>query len=94
MGGKSDLLSSEFTCADLNWLSDAGERLPLRAMVQVRYTHQAAPALVEELGPRPGQTLRVTFETAQSAITPGQSAVFYDGDMVLGGGVIDAVKRT
>ena len=93
-GEKRDLLSREFTCADVNWLGDAGERLPLRATVQVRYTHQAAPGLVEELSPPPAQTLRVTFETAQNAITPGQSAVFYEDDVVLGGGVIEAVKRT
>lgn len=97
MGEKRDLLSREFTCADVNWLSDAAERLPLRALVQVRYTHQAAPALVEEAAPGaglgPGQRLRVTFDAAQSAITPGQSAVFYDGDTVLGGGVIESVTR-
>ena len=92
-GEKRDLLSREFTCAGLSWLGGAGKRLPMRALAQVRYTHQAAPALVEELSPRPTQTLRVTFETAQSAITPGQSAVFYDGDVVLGGGLIDTVTR-
>jgi tRNA-specific 2-thiouridylase len=94
MGDKRDLLSSEFTCAETNWLGDAGDRLPLRALAQVRYTHQAAPALVEEIAPRPTQRLRVTFDAEQNAVTPGQSAVFYDGDVVLGGGVIETVRRT
>ena len=93
MGEKRDLLSREFTCGEVNWLSDAGDRLQLRALVQVRYTHEAAPALVEEIAPRPAQRLRVTFDAEQSAITPGQSAVFYDGDVVLGGGVIETVTR-
>lgn len=92
LGEKHELLAREFACAELNWLSDAGERLPLRALVQVRYTHPADWALIEEISPLPLQRLRVTFDTAQSAITPGQSAVFYDGDVVLGGGVIEKTK--
>ena len=93
MGDKRDLLSRELTCTDVNWLGNAGKCLPVRALVQVRYTHEAAPALVEEIAPPPTQRLRVTFDAAQSAVTPGQSAVFYDGDLVLGGGVIETVTR-
>ncbi len=75
MGEKHDLLSREFTCTDLNWLSDAGDRLPLRALAQVRYSHQAAPALMEEVTPPPRQRLRVTFDVAQSAITPAPNRI-------------------
>jgi tRNA-specific 2-thiouridylase len=53
--------------------------------VKIRHRHEAAPALVEKTGP--GE-VRVTFDEPQRAITPGQAAVFYDGDIVLGGGWI------
>lgn len=93
IGKKHELLAREFTCGRLNWLSDAGGRLPLRGLVQVRYTHPAAWASIEEISSVPAQRLRVMFDTEQSAITPGQSAVFYDGDVVLGGGIVETVRK-
>ncbi len=58
--------------------------LPERALVRVRYRHQEAPACLE---PQNG-LLKITFQRPQQAITPGQFAVFYDGELVLGGGEI------
>jgi tRNA-uridine 2-sulfurtransferase len=68
---------------------------PIRAEVQIRYRHAAAPAWIERLedGPSaaPGGAVgrvKVTFDTPQPAVTPGQAAVFYREDRVLGGGWI------
>ncbi len=58
----------------------------MRVAVKIRHKHQAAPAMIESAGP--GE-IRVTFDEPQRAITPGQAAVFYDGDMVVGGGWIE-----
>lgn len=90
LGEKSHLLAREFVCSNLNWLNCSRCRFPLKAFVQIRYTHRPAEAIVEEIAV---DRLRVRFIREQSAITPGQSAVFYDGDYVLGGGVVEAVSR-
>jgi tRNA-specific 2-thiouridylase len=58
---------------------------PARALVQVRYRHPGAPARLEI---RSRAELRVHFEHPVRAVAPGQAAVFYDGDLVLGGGWI------
>jgi tRNA-specific 2-thiouridylase len=66
----------------LNWISVPPPEASLRASVKIRHKHEPAPATVEPLG---ANRARVTFDTPQRAITPGQAAVFYDGDRVLGG---------
>jgi tRNA-uridine 2-sulfurtransferase len=84
VGPKAALLRQTFTASGVNWIA---EPLPRRqALVQIRHRHQAAPAVLEITGPGHAQ---VTFDTPQHAVTPGQAAVFYDGDVVLGGGWID-----
>ncbi len=71
--------------ADINWLlKKTGE--PFMAQVKVRYRHQAVPAKIIPIG---SHRATIEFETAQTAVTPGQGAVFYDGDRVLGGGWIE-----
>ena len=70
---------------EVNWLSIPPPTAPLRAAVKIRYRHAEAPATIEPLHE---QRVRVTFDAPQRAITPGQAAVFYDGDVCLGGGFI------
>jgi tRNA-specific 2-thiouridylase len=81
--GENDALRKQsFAVENTNWISVATPTAPLRAMVKIRHKHEPAPAAVE---PLENLRARVTFDTPQRAITPGQAAVFYDGDRVLGG---------
>jgi tRNA-uridine 2-sulfurtransferase len=67
---------------NINWLSCEQPSAPLRAFVKIRHKHEPAAATVEPVGPT---TACITFDAPQRAITPGQAAVFYDADVVLGG---------
>jgi tRNA-specific 2-thiouridylase len=84
VGGEDALLSRDAELADVSLAE--GVSLPTRAVVRVRYKHRAEAALVV---PSPVGA-RVTFDRPVRAIAPGQIAVFYDGDRVLGGGRIGA----
>ena len=74
------------TATGVNWLIDPPTG-PLSCAVKIRYRHQPAPALVEPTA----SGARVVFAEPQSAVTPGQAVVFYDGSRVLGGGWIAGV---
>jgi tRNA-specific 2-thiouridylase len=70
---------------DVNWISFATLESPLRAAVKIRHRHEPAPATV---APIDATAARIIFDEPQRAITPGQAAVFYSGNVVLGGGWI------
>ena len=79
-----DMLSAGFEAGSVRWLQE-GDIRP-RAGVQIRYRHAPVGATLKRLG---DDRIRVRFDDPQRAVTPGQAAVFYEGDRVLGGGWID-----
>jgi tRNA-specific 2-thiouridylase len=85
VGEDQDLRSTTCEVRDVNWISIATPIVPVEAMVRVRNRHEPAPA---QITPLDATTARVIFREPQRAITPGQAAVFYSGELVLGGGWI------
>jgi tRNA-specific 2-thiouridylase len=86
LGGDADLLGSAMTVRGVHWVSCDPPASPRTASVKVRYVHAGTAAQVTPLGE--GRA-RVEFAEPVRAITPGQAAVFYDGDVLLGGGWIE-----
>jgi tRNA-specific 2-thiouridylase len=86
VGGAHELLRSSCTASGVNWLSIATPEAPFEATVQIRSRHEGARARVTPLGK---DRAEVCFSSPQRAVTPGQAAVFYDGEVCLGGGWID-----
>ena len=84
VGPGRELETREASLSDVR-LPSGGQEAPFRAAVRVRHRAAEVPATVI---PEEGGTARVAFDTPVRAVTPGQSCVFYDGDVVLGGGVI------
>jgi tRNA-specific 2-thiouridylase len=85
VGPREDLDRRSFEAESVNWISGNTPHGPLRASVQIRHRHEPAAAIVT---PLERSRALVTFDEPERAITPGQAAVFYDGDEVLGGGWI------
>jgi tRNA-specific 2-thiouridylase len=84
--GEDDVLrKTNCEIEDVNWVSIEKPQALLRVFAKIRHKHEPAPATIEPLDLN---RARVTFDAPQRAITPGQAAVFYDGDRVLGGGWI------
>ena len=86
IGENHELLTREFLIKDLCFVAIEHLTTPVDCLVKIRYRHAATPATI-----RPGadgDTVDVVLKTPQRAVTPGQSAVFYDQDRVLGGGII------
>lgn len=91
VGKKPDLLKSIMTVHSCNWTSfETSEIPPLLENVgcKIRIKHEIAKCKIEKIDAE-GSRVKVTFEEPQSAITPGQIAGFYSGDVVLGGGIIE-----
>jgi tRNA-uridine 2-sulfurtransferase len=87
VGGGDDLLCRRFVTRQVNWISIGPITEPVRAQVKIRNKHAAAPAMLHPTDDP--VAVEVVFEEPQRAVTPGQGAVFYDGDLVLGGGWIE-----
>ncbi|MFC1607458.1 tRNA 2-thiouridine(34) synthase MnmA [Candidatus Latescibacterota bacterium] len=88
VGDKQDACSTGMTVGDMNWIRGFPPADEFRCDTQIRYRHRGVHSNVS----CDGETVGVTFDTPQLAVTPGQSAVFYDGDQVIGGGVIHTVE--
>jgi tRNA-specific 2-thiouridylase len=84
-GDDDALRTTSFEVEGVNWVSIAEPAEPIHANVKIRHKHEAAPATIQ---PLPGGRAQVTFDEPQRAITPGQGAVAYAGDVVLFGGWI------
>jgi len=85
VGGAEQLLSTTLRAKRVNWIAIEDLHVPTRATVKIRHRHEDAPATLEKTG---DDEVLVTFDAPQRAIAPGQAAVFYDGDAVVGGGWI------
>ncbi|WP_288404312.1 tRNA 2-thiouridine(34) synthase MnmA [uncultured Pseudomonas sp.] len=79
------LFAEALTVSEMFWVNDLELAQPRRLTAKVRYRQQDQPCRIE----RQGAGYRVVFDEPQRAVTPGQSVVFYDGDVCLGGGVIE-----
>jgi len=86
LGDEDELRRGEMAVGRVNWVSIDAPTAPVSAQVRIRHGHEPVPAtLTAEAGGR----VRAVFKEPQKIVTPGQAAVFYDGDLVLGGGWIE-----
>ena len=85
LGGSDELYSREVLVRDFNWISGEAPSGSIRCSAKIRYRQPEQEAVAEPLSENEAL---IRFDAPQRAVTPGQSAVLYDGDTVLGGGVI------
>ena len=90
VGTSEHLLANELVAEDVNWISVKGISEPMRVSAKIRYKHRESSATISPLERR---SVLVRFERPQRAITPGQAVVFYDGDVVVGGGTISSAGK-
>ena len=86
VGPREALGREALTASQVNWVSGRAAADWTRVAAQIRHRHVPAPARVRATA---GDRAELEFDEAQTAITPGQAVVFYDGDVVVGGGWID-----
>ena len=91
VGGREHIFNTEFLVSGVNWIAMPELVKPLSVRVKIRYLHPEAEAVVMS---EAEDSVLVKFKEPQMAITPGQAAVFYDGDVVVGGGMIEEVVRS
>jgi tRNA-specific 2-thiouridylase len=91
VGGEEEVYGDTFIVDSVNWIASKGMDPLLTAQVKIRYNHPGSEAV---LFPKERDEVEVKFKSPQKAITPGQAAVFYDGETVLGGGWIKEVMSS
>ncbi|MGF1498679.1 MAG: tRNA 2-thiouridine(34) synthase MnmA [Elainellaceae cyanobacterium] len=95
VGDRTTAHHAEGTVHRANWVSMAPPMAPFRAEVQIRYRSPAVPATILPLNPEAGSTrVRLQFDEPQFGITPGQAAVWYRGEVLLGGGIIEPLEAS
>ena len=85
LGREEELYSREAVAGPMRWISGQAPSVPFRCAVRIRYRQAEQAATVTPLR---GGAAHIAFDRPQRAVTPGQAAVLYDGDTVLGGGVL------
>ena len=80
----------ECSAGRMNWVSIAEPTTPIAAVVKIRYRSTSVPAKIIPLG---NSRIKIMFESPQFGVTPGQAAVLYNGDLVLGGGIIEMAEN-
>lgn len=85
VGEEKDLFSKEAYVCDFNWISGEVPNNEIKCKVKIRYRQNEQPATII---PLENNNVKIVFDEPQKAITPGQAAVAYDGDIVIGGGII------
>ena len=85
VGTQAELGSSELTARDVNWVTGVAPRAEFRADVKIRYTAKEAEAWIT---PLERDLVNVRFDAPQRDITAGQAAVFFQSDVLIGGGII------
>ncbi len=95
VGDRDSAVQPECTVQRVNWVSIAAPMTPIRAQVQIRYRTPPVdvtviPLAIDEAG---NQRVKLVFDEPQFSVTPGQAAVWYDGEIVLGGGVIERLPQ-
>jgi len=89
VGSKEEIYRDELIASELNWIAIEELEQPIKVKARIRYTHQESAATVT---PMDRDKVHVKFEEPQLAITPGQAVVFYQSDVVVGGGTIERAK--
>lgn len=89
VGSGRELAAGGLVAGELNWIASEAPTEPLHASVKIRYNATDVACVISPGTTDAGETATVTFSLPQRAVAPGQAAVFYDGDVVLGGGVIE-----
>jgi tRNA-specific 2-thiouridylase len=90
LGENKDLFSTELIAVEVNYISGIIPKNKFNASSKIRYSAKAEESVVEPIN---SNSVKITFSKPQRAITPGQSAVFYDNDVVIGGGIISKTKN-
>lgn len=90
VGSEEELYRTELIASGLSWIAIERLQQPTEVKTKIRYRHKEAEAVI---APLDKDKVHIRFKEPQMAITPGQAAVFYDDDTVIGGGMIERVIR-